>query len=532
MSTTNNDYRLNAFFDCMTTYLSNHTTPGHGPAKERQLMRMRKRARFVTSGLEEKAVFDFLHLNFRMKGHRHSLPNDIVIEAKRFITTLLENRMTRLADYNIQQTLDRRLLLDYWRFGPGSSYGVVGSHIALKIEQPMTTTDINEPNVKRLRATTPYFYLKDQVNGDGGTRTVLGSKLSTVPKNEETMRTIAIEPSGNMCLQLAAGRILEDALRDIGLDIRNQQDKNKVLARIGSIDGSLATIDLSSASDMISPDLVRALMPDAWQQLITELRSPLILVNKEWVPTNMISTMGNGFTFPLMTLLLVALIYSMRRSHSGPNSFVNWTDTAVFGDDIIIPTREFEEFCSILEKAGLKVNASKSYQSGPFRESCGGDYWEGVDITPFYVKSLRVDSDIYVAINQLCMWSAKTGSWPVVPLRLLISYLRNGPYFVPFWLGDTSGIKTSRVGRRYKHLAPVKSQKPYLGDYMMMLACGSYITDHGAGPCYSPRVRKDRIRYSTRNARLPKGYLDGSEATIVVSERHKSHIDLLLDLCR
>lgn len=521
------EVRLDTFFDTLTADL-NASPYVHYRSKERLLARMRKRARFVNKDLEPEAVYQFLRVNSLKSGFRHSLTNDVLIEARWFITRALENYTTSITGFSIQQTLYLPQVLASWRFGPRTSFGNVGKHPAEKIEEPMGCTDLCEPYVKRLRASNTYFSAEDRLSKDGGRRIVLGSKLSTVPKNEDTMRTIAIEPSGNMCMQLAAGTYLEGTLRHIGLDIKKQQPLNKALARLGSFDGSLATLDLSSASDHISPDLVRALFPREWYDLLMEIRSPTIRVNGEFIEQNMMSTMGNGFTFPLMTLIIVSLIYANKRiSHSGPSLFINWSDTAVYGDDIIIPVKEYLSVVDVLQRAGFVVNKDKSYGSGPFRESCGGDYWDGVDITPFYVQSLATDSEIYVAINQLTLWSSSRDFIPTTSLRYLVSLLRKGPYFVPFWLSPTAGVHTTEVSRRYKYLKPIGTPRTYTGRYGMMLACGGYLEDNGLGPFYLP-VSDRKPRYSTKGARLPRGYLDGSDIVKTASAAMKSNINLML----
>jgi hypothetical protein len=352
----------------------------------------------------------------------------------------------------------------------------------------------------------------DGATSKSGVTLLYGSRLTTVPKNEETVRTIAIEPSGNMCMQLAAGRYLEDSLRKIGLDIRTQQSRNRTLACRGSIDGSLCTVDLSSASDLISIDLVRALMPKPWFDLLIDLRSPSMMVGSEIIDLNMISTMGNGFTFPLMTLILVSLIYAYRCKRGGPTLYVSWDSTAVFGDDIIVPTHEYEDLVKVLTQAGFIVNHDKSYFLGPFRESCGGDYDEGVDITPFYIRDLHTDSDIYVVINQLLSWSAKNLFYPLDTVRCLISMLRRGPYFVPEWFNPNQGIKTSAVSRTFKYLHSEPIERAYSGPFSMMLACGGYLSE-GKGPSLVYTPRSKRIKVMTRVSRLPRGYLDGADPT-------------------
>jgi hypothetical protein len=365
----------------------------------------------------------------------------------------------------------------------------------------------------------PYFVARDGQSGVSGTRQIEGSRLTTVPKNEDTERTIAIEPSGNMCLQLAAGMYLEGALRRIGLDIRNQQQKNIAMAKRGSETGDVATLDLKSASDMISIDLVRALLPSEWFDLLMKLRSPIITVPIDGkdgsvgrqVELRMISTMGNGFTFPLMTFILVALIYGFRCTRGGPNLYIDWTNTCVFGDDIIIPTHEYTGFVDVLTKAGLIVNLDKSYSEGSFRESCGGDFLNGVDITPFYVKSLASEPDVYVVINQVMDWSTRTNTRVHRTLALLRSYIDGKPHLVPEWLNPDQGILTQGCPRRYTYLSLVPREVALPKEalhFAMPLAVGGYVFPVGDGLFYLPRSNKPP-RVKVRRSRLPQGYLDG-----------------------
>jgi hypothetical protein len=312
---------------------------------------------------------------------------------------------------------------------------------------------------------------------------------------------------------------LEGALRHIGLDIRNQQQKNIAMAKRGSEFGDVATLDLKSASDMISIDLVRALMPSSWFDLLMKLRSPTITVRSDGkaadvgmqVELHMISTMGNGFTFPLMTLLIVALIYGFRCTRGGPSLFIDWSDTCVFGDDIIIPVHEYAGFVDVLTKAGLIVNSDKSFCEGSFRESCGGDFLNGVDITPFYVKSLASAADVYVAINQVLSWSARERKFLHHTLTLLRSFIDGKPHLVPEWLNPFQGVLTSGCPKRYTYLSlcpeMVRLATPATF-FSMSLAIGGYIESVGDELFYLPRSNKPpRVR--VRRARLPSGYLDG-----------------------
>jgi hypothetical protein len=500
------------------------SSPERDFAISRQVQRMRKRAKIDDRELHARACSDFISTNALVGLRSVILPVEIVNEASYFIVRILENFTSRLDENCIQEVLSPSFLVDNWRYGPGASNGVRGTHTVDKIVQDMTCTLPCEPFVSSLRQTNTYFQLFDKRKGKPGVTVVNGSRLTTVLKNETTRRTIAIEPSGNMALQLAAGMYLEGALRMIGLDIRDQQPKNKLLARRGSIDGSVATIDLKSASDMFSIDLVRKLMPPAWFKLLTSIRSEFIQTDSgEQVKLNMISTMGNGFTFPLMTLIITALVYANRRVRGGPPMFIDWSSTCVFGDDIIIPTAEYESLTTVLEQAGLVVNHDKSYFSGPFRESCGGDYYNGYDSTPFYVSSLDCDSAVFVAINQTFEWCARHNCLLPQTIALLVSYVKGKVHLVPEWHNPDEGVLTPRVARRYSFLRV--SNKPSIHKenvFTLMLAIGGYIRSNGSDMFYSPRLFKNKVR--VRHARLPNGYLDGADPL-----KRSSHVSSYID---
>jgi len=517
---TRDESKLNNFFATMIAELESKESvdPKRAFAINRLKVRMRKRARINRPDLATKAVEDFVKINDDVANIRISIPPDVVNNARHYITVMLERFNTRLSDLNIQEVLDREYLMDNWKFGPGASNGVSGSHAAEKIYQNMTCTSRCLPLVQLLRDRNLYFRLFDETQRKSGITLVGGSRLSTVLKNEETHRTIALEGSGNMALQLAAGTYLTDLLRYIGLDISCQQPKNKALACRGSLDNSIATIDLKNASDMQKIDLVRLLMPSKWYDLLTSIRSEFVtLPDGRIIELNMISTMGNGFTFPLMTLIIASLIYGYRATKGGPSLFIDWSSTCVFGDDIIIPSHEYDGFCEILSSAGFVINHDKSYSVGPFRESCGGDYYEGYDVTPFYVKSLSSDSAVYVAINQVFEWCARHNCLLHKTLTFLRSCLKREVYFVPEWHNPDEGILTSQVERRYKHLRVTLSRRRLsMPHYEMMLCVGGFISDqspdrksqNGYSMFYAPRLYKNVVR--VRKSRLPHGYLDGS----------------------
>jgi len=221
-----------------------------------------------------------------------------------------------------------------------------------------------------------------------------------------------------MFYQLGLGSIIERRLREVyKLDFKTQPELNSELARVGSESGRFATIDLSSASDSLSVGVLRQILPREFFAWLMCLRVPATkLPDGRLVTLNMISTMGNGFTFPLETLIFTAVVASAYRVAGIPRKRGQW---GVFGDDIIVETEVSRHVIRLLHILGFKVNTDKTFIEGPFRESCGGDFFLGHPVRGVYIKSLLTPQDRYVAINLLNDWSAMTG----IPMIGTISYL-------------------------------------------------------------------------------------------------------------
>ncbi len=206
-------------------------------------------------------------------------------------------------------------------------------------------------------------------------------KIDTVPKSAKTNRIIAVEPRGNGFLQKGIGGYIRRRLRRVGIDL-DDQGRNQLLAKL-AWSRNLATLDLRAASDTVSKEVVYHLLPFDWASLMDKLRSRLArLPNGDKVVLEKFSSMGNGFTFELETLIFWAISSAVSERH------VRNGVVAVYGDDIIVDSVVSEELVQALDLCGFEVNSSKSFTSGRFYESCGKHYFDGVDVTPAYQKNL------------------------------------------------------------------------------------------------------------------------------------------------
>lgn len=294
--------------------------------------------------------------------------------------------------------------LPYCDFGPGASIGVPRkrSHVAHKIgNSNPTVTGQCLALAQAYQAWAPHI-----AGFNSGFKIVRGSKVTTVPKDSRIDRVIAIEPLWNMFFQKGIGGLIRHRLRTYGLDLNSQAPLNRELARRGSITGTLATVDLSSASDSISMELVRFLLPEDWFTAIKDTRSWYSDIDGEEVLLKKVSSMGNGFTFELESLIFLALVVA-----SSPCALTVNVDVAVFGDDIICPPEIVQDLTATLHYCGFKVNPEKSFSVGPFRESCGGHFFDGFDVTPFHLrKEITSYGDAYWAANQVREFSSRLGA--------------------------------------------------------------------------------------------------------------------------
>lgn len=214
-------------------------------------------------------------------------------------------------------------------------------------------------------------------------------KVAFVPKSAKEYRTIMVEPSLNTMCQAGIGSYMAARLRRSGIDIKDQT-RNQKLARKGSLDGSLATVDLSSASDTISIELVYDLLGIDWASFLSRFRTGTAELEGVPIRLQKFSSMGNGFTFPLETLIFYALAYGVCVEGGHPTH-----DVSAYGDDVIIPSAAYQDLTEVFTACGFTVNLKKSFAQGPFRESCGGDFYQGIDIRPVYQKTRPHTFDLF-----------------------------------------------------------------------------------------------------------------------------------------
>lgn len=254
------------------------------------------------------------------------------------------------------------------------------------------------------------------------------NRITTVPKDGTKDRPIAVEPEGNVYLQLGIESVLRDRLKLFGVNL-DSQERNQELARIGSIDSSWispATVDLSNASDTISLSLLEFLADEGWFSLLVSTRSPYgLLPDGTALRYAKVSSMGNGYTFVLESLIFYSFICAYSKLYGHPSDLKR---CSVFGDDLIFPRYLAIGLLPYLELAGFTINRSKSFLDGPVRESCGKDFVSGIDYRPVFVPERIEDvMDLICLRNRLNRWFCiHTGCY--IPLEVdnfFLKYIDN-----------------------------------------------------------------------------------------------------------
>ncbi len=227
--------------------------------------------------------------------------------------------------------------------------------------------------------------------------------IDTVPKNAKTHRVIAKEPRANGFLQKGVGAYFRRRLRRVGIDL-DHQEPNQDGAHRAYTEG-LATLDLKAASDSMPIELVFELLPVDWAHALNDLRSHrAVMPDGSTITLQKFSSMGNGFTFELESLVFWAISSSVL-SFTSPGARV-----LVYGDDIIVPSASAEMVVDSLAFVGFQVNKEKSFITGNFYESCGKHYFKGEDVTPIYQKE-PIDEEVELlrCANRIIRYAYRVG---------------------------------------------------------------------------------------------------------------------------
>lgn len=310
-----------------------------------------------------------------------------------------------------QGSTDLRIrdFVSLWRSVVGSVLGKLPHRIDFRFSPGATTSNKGRLiTIPDKLSTPPTFYpactdLRPYIDCTGWgrmhpTATLIerGNKFFSVPKDASKNRGCCKEASGAVALQLGVGSALRARLFKAGIDLDLGQDIHRALAAQASSDGSLITVDLSNASDTIARKLIQLILPDDWFTLLNSLRAPVTFIGDKAVHLNKFSSMGNGFTFELETIVFWTLAVTVGLSHGIPADAIK-----VYGDDIIAPSEQafVEDLLAAFRFFGFTPNMKKTFVAGPFRESCGGDFFSGVPVRPAHLRNYLTEPHEWISLH-------------------------------------------------------------------------------------------------------------------------------------
>lgn len=289
------------------------------------------------------------------------------------------------------------------RFGPGSTSSVAGSDVV--ISKKYTCSMHVTPRLY------PYWRALRTASHDVSLRAY--SKVTFVAKTSKIDRAIAVEPHMNVYVQLGIGALLRKMLTNFGLNLDHQAEINRARASKAHLSGD-CTVDLSSASDTIASELIWLLLPFDWACLLDVARTEYSVLDGKEYRLSKFSSMGNGYTFELESLIFLALARA-----SGDDRAIT------FGDDIILDRSCFPVLKEALDFLGFSVNAKKTFLAGRFFESCGRDYLDGHLVRPIYLKGKYYDqTSCSIRIcNKIRIYSHSCSDGPYCDKRLRSAWL-------------------------------------------------------------------------------------------------------------
>lgn len=237
-------------------------------------------------------------------------------------------------------------------------------------------------------------------------------RVVTVPKTLETPRIIAIEPTYMQYMQQGLKDMIVPAIQNhpvmgriVGFD---DQHVNRAMAYEGSLTRSLATLDLSEASDRVSNQLAQDLFA-RWRYVnaaVQATRSMQADVPGHGViPLAKFASMGSALTFPVEAMVFATVVFvgienALTRPLTSGDVKSLSRQVRVYGDDIIVPVQYTRSVVQALEDFGFRVNTRKSFWTGWFRESCGREYYRGHDVSIVRARALVRKGDVFELPSQ------------------------------------------------------------------------------------------------------------------------------------
>lgn len=319
---------------------------------------------------------------------------------------------------------------------------------------------------------------------------VVPARLTLVPKTMSSPRVIVMEPTALQYMQQALWSQMRSSIeRRTTMIGFTDQLLNREMARRGSVDRELVTLDLSEASDRVTYLQAASCfdgLPNLWEALDATRSSEVELPDGSRRTIHKFASMGSAVCFPVEAVVfLTAILFAVRCHHRVTDPGFDLTlsflrklegEIRVYGDDCIFPVRYLPAVEAVFSGLGWKINRGKTFENSNFRESCGGDYWNGEDITPVKLRQLL-----------------PTHRRQIAEMQSLVS-TRNLFYQAGYW--TTAGYLDQRIG------------KLLLGTYPIVETTSAALGRHSVSfkPLWrgTDRYQRSLTRAWTVRAKIPK----------------------------
>lgn len=389
--------------------------------------------------------------------------------ARPFHVGPIEHRVLRRA-----RSIISRILGDYseeehmtsCRFGKRACLGTpfVDSYLDHKlVHSPLTGSAEHYVFFRKCLDADPILKRTMGLVTEPGTRFRLKKavRIALVPKSYKSLRSMMPDTFLGAFYTAGLGKMIQARLMKVGLDIRKLQQLHRRIVKRASLDRKLVTADLSSASDSITLQLLRWLLPVKWYRALVYGRARYAEYGtgkkRRRIYLTSTVTMGLGHTFPLQTLVFYGLLTAIGEL-VGIDGQVS-----VYGDDLIY-SRSIHKFVKrVFPALHLNLNGDKTYAKDFFRESCGSDHYRGVDVRPFQPEGShqRISGSSYAQFLYRTYNGLKL-RWDECEIPQTLDFLESELilhvgeiYQVPCSFPDTSGIKTDRIVDKYFYCRPV-----------------------------------------------------------------------------
>jgi hypothetical protein len=323
-------------------------------------------------------------------------------------------------------------------------------------------------------------------------------RVISVPKTLKTPRIIGVEPTAMQYAQQSLLPLFLEEIKRSHLDSFlgfDDQTPNQEMARDGSLNCDLATLDLSEASDRVSNRLVQEMMG---------MRGPLYQATqacrsrKADVPGYGVqrlakyASMGSALTFPIeamvfLTIVVIGIEKALNRQITKRDLRALRGKVRIYGDDIIVPVEYVHSVVDALHTFGMKVNVRKSFWNGKFRESCGKEYYDGEDVSIVRVRQVL-----------------PTRRRHVQEIIAMVAF-RNQLYWAGYWA--TCQWLDEKIRKLIKRFPVVYSSSPGLGRE-------SVLASQQTGERTHPELHRPEVQALVVRSRIPKDTLEGAGALL------------------